>query len=1313
MKRAVPLTPVQRMALDSQRNIAVTASAGAGKTATLVERYIELLRQHPEIGVRQVLAITFTQKAAAEMRERIDRRLADALNDSTELAEVLPKSELAEVQDLPESERQRLRQIREDLPAARISTIHAFCAALLREYPIEADVDPAFAVLEGVDAAQLRQQAVRQTLETLSRVRDSDPDKNALRRTLAEWPRRYLEQVLEHLLEKKHHARSWCRHYAEQSPDQILNDWREMQQTVSAPACSALLTDPHFTDMLAELAALEPLTDAKDSAVDRLNPLRDFMRRLSVSTPRLSLPKSELAEVLPKSEASTLSSAETLAEVQTPPSDEALEILPRLAEGLLTNGKPLSGSRLGKKSNWEEAALARVRELVPALGRCLAPHADLLSLELSAADERAAAVLPALSRLFLRADARYESSKGNGSMLDMDDLLEKSHQLLAADADIRHRLAQHYRFALIDEFQDTDPLQWEIIRSLASPDGQMSGDKLFIVGDPKQSIYSFRAADVTVFARVRAAIAAANAAHQRDSQPFCDDGEILDASPDERLGSLVMGENFRTLAQPVAFVNALFPKFMQTVPDEPFQVGYDPLIGCRPADVSEGSVELLLLPPDVNRNATEIALREAELVAHRLSHLLAGNDLQVADQDGLRPPEPGDIALLLRRRSNLPAYEDALRACGIPFQVAGGQGFYQRQEIYDLANILRVLCNPGDGIALMGALRSPYFGLSDNALYALTAPQGGRLAEHLADASQRQHLAPADQEAATDAVARLQRWEELRDRVPLVELLHTILEDTGAWGFLCYGERGEQAVANVHKLLDLAREFRGPLVDFTARLDLLTTEEEREGEALLDADALHILTVHAAKGLEFPIVVVPDLAARFNFQNSAPALIDAEKGIGLRVLDPEQDYKRASSFTRTLINRNASRRQRAEEKRLLYVACTRARDHLLLGGALTDKHFAADLDAAADCLGWICGSLALTEDDLARATKSVAGVPSALPIHTDPSAFPVSATADQRAEPAFRALGLSDSTERDAAVPPQSQKLSENPLWDSMPSFPRKRESSGRGLDTRDGTQSFQTASQPSQQSPDAAPAQAAEPTLDLLSPLDNPQDRPEFSASELVLFAADPAAHHRQYALGLPPWPLGQVDASRRRGMIFGQLAHAGIEALSNSPDADPTALAADLVVAATLPVASYRAPFERELTALLRRCRQSPLAALWRTHAEARTEVRFTLSLERGLVHGVVDYIGRGADGLWELVDYKTGHRANAEESAQHYRLQLEIYALCLQTLHPDQGEYRATLYFTDLDEAHLVSFTPADLTAVRTRLDDLVAQLIAAKV
>ena len=172
-----------------------------------------------------------------------------------------------------------------------------------------------------------------------------------------------------------------------------------------------------------------------------------------------------------------------------------------------------------------------------------------------------------------------------------------------------------------------------------------------------------------------------------------------------------MGENFRTLAQPVAFVNALFARFMHPVPGEPFQVGYDPLVGRRPAGDSPGSVELLLLPPEEDRDELDAVQREAELLARRIGHILTGDDLQVADKDGLRPPRPGDIAMLLRRRRNLFAYEYALRAHGIPFQVVGGRGFYQRQEIYDLANVLRVLHNARDAVALLGALPRLQLGL--------------------------------------------------------------------------------------------------------------------------------------------------------------------------------------------------------------------------------------------------------------------------------------------------------------------------------------------------------------------------------------------------------------------------------------------------------------------------------------------------------------------------------------------------------------------------------------------------------------------------
>lgn len=1206
MKRSVPLTSAQRMALDDQRNIAVTASAGSGKTATLVERYIELLRLHPEIGVRQVLAITFTQKAAAEMRERLARRLAEALG-----------------QDLTDSERQRLRQIYEDLPAARISTIHAFCTSVLREYPIEADVDPAFAVLEEVDAATLRRQAVRQTLETLAQTDDGDPDKEALRRTLGEWPRRYLDGILDGLLRKKRLARHWCRRYADQAPAAILADWRTVQREACQPACRALLDDPRFLAMLAELATLKPLTAESDSANKRLAPISAPMRELGAN----------------------------------PTLDNAMATVPQLAKALLTaKGEALSARSLGKRSNWDQATLARLRELVPALGHCLAPHAEILGLEINETDARAAEVLSALARVFLAVDARYTRSKGEGGRLELDDLLERCHQLIATDADVRQRLARHYRFALVDEFQDTDPLQWEIIRPLVSQDGEIAADKLFIVGDPKQSIYSFREADVTVFARVRAAISRANAAHARNALPFTDDDhQTLESTADERLGALVMGENFRTLAQPVAFVNALFAQFMHPVPGEPFQVGYDPLVGRRPADISAGSVELLLLPPEEDRDELEAVQREAELIASRLDRLLAGDDLQIAETAGSRPPRPGDIALLLRRRRNLFAYEYALRAHGIPFQVVGGRGFYQRQEIYDLANVLRTLHNPRDAVALLGALRSPYFGLSDNALYALTAPHGDPLWNSLHDPQRRQRLADADREAATDALALLARWEGLRDRVPLIELLHAILEDTGAWGFLSYGERGGQNAANIHKLLDLAREQNGALSDFVSRLDLLTTAEDKEGEAALDtdADAVHILTVHAAKGLEYPIVAVPDLAAEFNLRNSDPATIDAEHGIGLRVLDPQQAYRPAPSFIRRLASHNERRRRLAEEKRLFYVACTRARDHLLLCGTLNDEHFSDhDLDAAKNCLFWVCRGLGLSEADLERGNKTVAGLEHPLRIYTDPDEFPTPTHRTHDANPAFATL-LTD---------------------------------------------------------PSIAPTQPDNP-LDRLTPLDDPHYRPEFAVGELALFATDPEAHHRQYVLGLPPWELHQVDGPRRRALLFGEIAHAGLEAMSRWPDADPAVLTEDLLASTVLPVAAWRDPFSRELAALLRRCRQSAVAGPWLADGEARTEEPFSLVLDHGLVNGIVDYMGRGEDGLWQLVDYKTGHNSAPDEAVDRYRLQLEIYTLCLEALYPGQDEYRAILYLTDRDDIHLLRFAPAELATVHEKINDLVAQLVLA--
>jgi ATP-dependent helicase/nuclease subunit A len=1195
--------------------MAVLASAGSGKTTTLVERYLALLLLHPEMGVSQVLAITFTQKAATSMRQRLATRLQEAIAHAS-----------------PGPQQNRLLALYEDLPSARISTIHAFCAALLRQFPLEAGVDPAFSVLEEVDAAVLRRQAVRHTLEHLADRPNGDPGKEALRRLLGEWERAYVEAVLFSLIQKKRLARTWCRRYARQTPAEIQTSWQEALRQTREPACCALMADAAFLSQLEELARLAPLREGEaDSAEKLLAPARPLIRSLGAD----------------------------------PSLENALEILPRLAGLLLKeDGSMYSAARLGRKDQWEAQALARFRELLPRLGACLADHSQALSHALKQADARAAEVLVALSLVFLQVEERSARQKGEGALLDFDDLQERALDLLQAHPQVAEHLSRHYRFVMVDEFQDTDPLQWDLLRPLLCAQGRLAADKLFVVGDPKQSIYSFRDADVAVFSQVQRAIDEANREHGRGEVPFLDESGVpLESIPQERLGTLLMAENFRTLPAPIAFVNHLFSRLMQPVEGEPFQVGYDPLKGRRTHDQSSGSVELLLAPVQEGADELDSLQKEAELLARRLRLLLDGADLQVAEEGGLRPPRPSEVAILLRRRRNLGAYEHALRLFGVPFQVVGGLGLYQRQEIYDLANILRLLHNPCDPVALLGALRSPYLGLSDNALYQLTAPHGADLRTCLRDPGRRARLSPGDGRAAQDAVELLSRWEGLRDRVPLVELLHAILEDTGAWGFLSSGERGPQNAANVRKLLDLARAWEGPLSDFVARLDLLTTEEEKEGEAPLEEGglAVQVLTVHAAKGLEWPIVVVPDLDGPFNLRTGEATLLDREQGIGLMVLDPEREYCRTPSLVRRLITHQYRRRGLAEEKRLFYVACTRARDHLILAGRLRQDHFADhSLEAAPDRLFWLCRGLELKEEDLEGGEKTLVedGQTFSLRLYTAPEQLSARPWRVPVGEPACRVL------------------------W---------KELGGQEMGQEEGEWPEE---------------------LKDLKPLEDEQYLPSFSATELALFAQDPEEHYRQYVLGLSPWDLTRPDHPRGRSLLFGELAHAALAAITLFPLQDDQALVQGLLLEAALPEEAVRDSFGRQLLALLGRFRGSAFGARLLAQERRRAEFSFALRLSVGVVNGAIDAV-YSEGGLWRLADYKTGslHTGQKVSEARRHRFQVQLYALCLRELYPGQEQYPATVYFTALDEAHIFYFGTEELDEAKEQLEELVARRVLA--
>jgi ATP-dependent helicase/nuclease subunit A len=1199
VKRRFPLTAAQLKALDAQRNIAVMASAGSGKTATLVERYIDLMHRHPSIGVRNILAITFTQKAAAEMRERVGERLREAI-EGMETA----------------TERERMLKLLDELPASRISTIHAFCAALLREFPFEAGVEPTFAVIEEVDAEALRLQTLKQTLERLARRPDDDRDKQALHRLLGEWDRRYLDSVLVSLLLKRRLALQWSHYYSQQTPEQIYATWEHRAAQAQKPACTALVADSTFMRDLAELCALKAQrNEESDSAEQRLAPARFDMRTLCQN-----------------------STAET-----------ALSILPKLCAALLkADGTPYSTTRLGKKANWDPEDLENMRQAFAATSQKLIEHAEVLLFAPGPADRRAAEVAQALGRVFLQVEKRYLQAKGEGARLDFDDLQERALGLLNQHPAITARLAQQYRFVMVDEFQDTDPLQWDLIRPLVSaPNGELEADKLFVVGDPKQSIYSFRDADVAVFYAVRDAIVAKNNAGGSANLAFYEASSEVASDEDERSGALYMRENFRTLQAPVDFVNHLFPRFMRLVEGEPYQVGYDPLV-CRREGDGVGSVELLLPSQHEGEEDSDSLQREAEMMARRIRNLLDSGDLKVSAKEGLRIPHPGDIAILLRRRRNLSIYEHALRSYAIPFQVVGGLGFYQRQEVCDLANILRLLHNRRDGIALLGVMRSPYFGLTDAALYQLTAPHGRDLWAALHDEQKRAQLDESDQRAAADAVYLLEYWQKQRDRIPLIELLHAILLDTGAWGFLSGGERGAQNVANMRKLLDLARATDPPLADFVERLDLLIAEAEKEGEATLDTvgKSVQLLTVHASKGLEYPIVFVPDLDGAFNLRTSDAALIDAEHGIGLTVLDPEMGFKRSASLVRQLITDGYRRRGLAEEKRLFYVACTRARDHLVLSGRLREEHLADHaFEAAKDRLFWVCKGLELSAKEIELGEVAFQGAEQIHPlrIYTDP---------EQIESTPLR------QTNEETAIPEMP-----TPLVSTTDHWPSE---------------------------------------LSYLRPLADREVIPECAATELALFACDRQAYHRQYTLDMPPWPLEDALGDQRRALYLGQLTHAALEHWGN----DIEYLIDYALSAQPAPTSSWEPDLRTDLGKILNNFHSSPYAA-WAQRADSQREAHFALRIKDGVIHAAIDLVSRDADGLWQLVDYKTGAASSKER--EMYHLQAQIYALCLEQLYPQQARYRTTIYYSQSGQQDHLLFDHTQLEDSRQTLDELFAQLI----
>lgn len=838
------------------RSLVVEAGAGTGKTWTLVQRFLHLLEQHPDWPLESITAVTFTEKAAREMRTRLRREIEDKARQ--------------EAADSVWKERRR------SLERLQVGTIHSLCARILRENAIAAGIDPRFEVLDESQAVILQEEAIHQGFAEL--VEADDP---ALE-LLASLQVRDLQEQIAYLLSQRGTVQQLFDQL--KTPEALIERWRsgilEMREAVWR---DFLAVHPAFDDDLNYVLSI-PIIDETDLLATSVQVAREGCHYLSEG-----------------------------------------DIAKAAQSWGLINRKGGKGNNWGGQDALKELKvhLEVMQDAAKALNKagCLA--------EVGSLDEQAARALHLWRRIWDRVVAVYARLKSEHHALDFDDLEILAERLLYQEP--RDPRLQGYLDELnqlmVDEFQDTNQVQQRIVYALAHPEGR---GKLFIVGDAKQSIYRFRQAQVTVF------------------NTTAQDIQRATGYPPVQLD-----RSFRSHQNLLNALNHLFERILQPLSDvyadyeaRPSALQAD-RASAPPHPAAPAPVELWLLPAkdqdDQNISAEDARIFEAQLLARRLLELHE-NEFPVWDKHlrEYRPFRFSDAAILFRATTSLPLYEEQFKAAGLPYLTVSGRGYYDRPEVSDLLALLAALYNPADDLSLAAALRSPLFGLSDETLY--------RLRWHTANGERSQAAIPyaiaLTQPPRNDQVNEVvfaaevlsELWG-LAGRTDPWRLLRRTLDLTGYEAALTLsdadlGGSGRQR-SNLQKLLEMARqESSANLSVFLRGLQDLRAREAREGEALGSAPesgAVMLMSIHAVKGLEFPVIVVADLGRRPGRSGELPLILhDPAFGLVCKQRDENGDIQTPAGYAwgQWLINRMEA----AENKRLLYVACTRAADLLILSG---------------------------------------------------------------------------------------------------------------------------------------------------------------------------------------------------------------------------------------------------------------------------------------------------------------------------------------------------------------------------------------------
>ena len=850
MSRAVDSVDRELIESALDETLVVEAAAGTGKTTALVRRMVRVLATgRCEMG--GLVAVTFTEKAAGELKLRLRQELEKARADET-LAPGEPAALDAALRNLEE---------------AQIGTIHGFCADLLKEHPVEAGVDPLFAVLTDDQSRRRYDEAfaswfqaaleempegVRRSLRRSSRPGasgDSDADGPVDRLRSAGWN---------------------------------LSEWRDFPAAWSRPPF------------------------ARDAEIDRLTTCVQLFAQI---TQKATNPRDALY-------------------LDTAPARRASDELPRLIEAGDLDGAEALLIDLCRDRDFRRARKGYGPQFTKEFSRAATyeAHQELV-LQLDVFKRDADADLAALLRDELQGSlARYRTLKARRGELDFFDLLHRARDLVRDHDAVRAALQSRCARIFVDEFQDTDPLQAELLLLLASADAaetdwtrvRPAPGKLFVVGDPKQSIYRFRRADVQVYHQVCRQLVGHGARH------------------------LKLTTSFRSAPALQRAVNAGFAEAM--VEDaETLQAGYIPLAPDRQAIGNQPAVIALPVPrPYGKRNVSAMQIEKSlpDAVGAFIDWLVRDSGWQVTTRQSPRTPvplQPGHVCILFRRFVSFGTdvtrpYVDALEARGVRHLLVGGRAFHGREEIETLRAALAAIEWPDDELSVFATLRGALFAIGDEELLEYRHGHSRGLHPFKVPPNLPAHLEPIG--ATLRVLARL---HEQRNRRPVAETVGRLLDETRAHVGFALRRGGEQVLANVLHVAELARQYeRNDGLSFRGFVEALREAAERgdatEAPIVEDgSDGVRLMTVHKAKGLEFPVVVLADITAKLATLE-ASRWSDAARGCcALRI---------GGWSPKDLLDRQAEEHGRdlAEGVRLAYVAATRARD-LLVVPAVGDEPF--------------------------------------------------------------------------------------------------------------------------------------------------------------------------------------------------------------------------------------------------------------------------------------------------------------------------------------------------------------------------------------